>query len=759
MNEEFAINLKTILDESSIANVKKQLEDLKGSIQASVQNATAPATTATNNFDVIGVKEYTAQMRLLESQIESVEEGLKAMYERPDLWSEDAILKAEADLEKLWNKLIQLQTASLGKLPKNMKETEEETEETVSYFSYFEESVVKTKDEMQGLFKGALRLGMALIGVRGVYTSIRKAMGAYLAQNTKLQNKINACWYALGSLFAPVLEFIVDLFVKLVSLINAFVKALGFAGINMSKYGKAASKASKQLAGFDEINNLSKQSGASNPFGNFDLGDKFKDWIALIQGNIDLLKLMGIGAMFGIGVAFLFSGHPAIGLGMILASGYLAYKEVYQNWDYIVQKVGGTKNAILALLAGFTFGLGVVLLLSGNLIGLGLIASSLAVAETMLDWNYLPKEVAKTVAKVLKVVGAATAAIGIIALVVGFGTGNIGLALAGLLMMLGGAGMVVGSDNVFDSDALAGTVESQLEAVEDVVNKDFPKIDQAYERGMDGLESDTQVSMANINSTISSGMGSAGRTFGSGMDKMKTTNRSAWTEIWNTVKEKASVVVSSVKTSLSNSWSAIKEKTASISASIGTFVNSAGSKLKGIWSEFTSGTKRDWESAKATISSKMGTIKSDLATKLSNLKSTISNSGLGRALQNLFSGINPVIKPKVELPVVQGYTNGGSLYWNQTGSKVTMMAYAAGTNYVPNDQLALLHKGEAVIPAEYNGTQGAPYSGSETNDLLRELINVVDSKEFKAYISQNEIGRTAVKYINTQSRIQGGSVV
>lgn len=32
----------------------------------------------------------------------------------------------------------------------------------------------------------------------------------------------------------------------------------------------------------------------------------------------------------------------------------------------------------------------------------------------------------------------------------------------------------------------------------------------------------------------------------------------------------------------------------------------------------------------------------------------------------------------------------------------TMPSYAVGTNYVPNDQLAMIHKGEAIIPAKYN---------------------------------------------------------
>lgn len=86
-------------------------------------------------------------------------------------------------------------------------------------------------------------------------------------------------------------------------------------------------------------------------------------------------------------------------------------------------------------------------------------------------------------------------------------------------------------------------------------------------------------------------------------------------------------------------------------------------------------------------------------------------------------------------------------------STIKLPRLATGTNYVPKDMVAMLHKGEAVVPAKYNN------NNEETNNLLRQLISVVDSKEFKAYISKNEIGKTAVNYINQQSRIMGGALI
>ena len=49
-------------------------------------------------------------------------------------------------------------------------------------------------------------------------------------------------------------------------------------------------------------------------------------------------------------------------------------------------------------------------------------------------------------------------------------------------------------------------------------------------------------------------------------------------------------------------------------------------------------------------------------------------------------------------------------------------SYDVGVNYVPNDQLAMVHKGEMVVPAKYNpATSGIGTGNAETNALLYEL--------------------------------------
>lgn len=60
---------------------------------------------------------------------------------------------------------------------------------------------------------------------------------------------------------------------------------------------------------------------------------------------------------------------------------------------------------------------------------------------------------------------------------------------------------------------------------------------------------------------------------------------------------------------------------------------------------------------------------------------------------------------------------------NYQGSRWTGPEYAVGTNYVPNDQLAMVHKGEAIIPAKYNRPQN-----HNDNGQLAQTLNAMNAE-------------------------------
>lgn len=150
-------------------------------------------------------------------------------------------------------------------------------------------------------FKSALdnakKLAYSLLTVRGVWFAIRKAMTTYLSQNEELQTRLNAVYYGVGSLFAPILEMLVTQLEYMLALIDRIVKKLGMAGIDMTKFGKATQKAKAQLLGFDEINNLYSKQG-SDSYKIKELQDlelsfhKIAGTLGLIVGTILALRML-----------------------------------------------------------------------------------------------------------------------------------------------------------------------------------------------------------------------------------------------------------------------------------------------------------------------------------------------------------------------------------------------------------------------------------------------------------------------------------
>lgn len=112
---------------------------------------------------------------------------------------------------------------------------------------------------------------LALLGTRGAFTAIRKAVSEYMAYDTALAQTLQQDWAILGSLIAPILERIINLFSILVSYIATFIKMLtgvdlvakankkSLGGVGSSAGGtakkvKELNKELGQLQKFDDLN-------------------------------------------------------------------------------------------------------------------------------------------------------------------------------------------------------------------------------------------------------------------------------------------------------------------------------------------------------------------------------------------------------------------------------------------------------------------------------------------------------------------------
>ena len=139
-------------------------------------------------------------------------------------------------------------------------------------------------------FVNILKQAGALLGLRSIYNVLRNSASSWLSsQNTgaqQLSANIEYMKYSMGSVFAPVIEYIVNLVYQLMKAIQSVVYA--FSGVNifakataksMGKTAGNAKQTSKSLAGIhNEINNISEKDNEGGGNGS-------------VTPNIDLSKM------------------------------------------------------------------------------------------------------------------------------------------------------------------------------------------------------------------------------------------------------------------------------------------------------------------------------------------------------------------------------------------------------------------------------------------------------------------------------------
>ena len=227
---------------------------------------------------------------------------------------------------------------------------------------------------------------------------IRQGMNYYLSQNDSLKAKLNGCYYALGSLFAPVLEYVIKLFGYLLSIANAFLKGLGFAGIKMGGVAKsagAAVKQMKQLAGFDELNNLSSDSGGGGGGG----GVGFSDPLAGIDQNAKWLLWIQEHAkeilnIFVAIAAVIMSFFPD-SLITKIAGVFMTFKGISDIVEAIkkINEEGWSLETASLLLRGIGETIAGLSLLFGNWIGVVIGLIILVVSYVVEHWEEIKKNI------------------------------------------------------------------------------------------------------------------------------------------------------------------------------------------------------------------------------------------------------------------------------------------------------------------------------------------------------------------------------
>lgn len=277
--------------EENISQLKMQLNSLKSTYKADLEYF--------NMHNFVGSSGKVFDMRGLTDEqkrnMEIPEGGLPKI-------TKESLEERKALIDELQAKVDRLQKSETTPKTqdgiKNVKQLGDETDKTAKKFDKLKNKSKQTsglfsrignifgglgnkfkdatKDLSKGLdknFKSLKKLGLGLIGVRTVMSLLTKSVNAYLSFDSELQDSLTNSWNMLGSLLAPAIELVANLFATATNYIYRFVQAL--TGIDLvaranakslqtqAKATQKAANAQRGLLGMDEITNLPTEPGGT----------------------------------------------------------------------------------------------------------------------------------------------------------------------------------------------------------------------------------------------------------------------------------------------------------------------------------------------------------------------------------------------------------------------------------------------------------------------------------------------------------------
>lgn len=273
-------------------------------------------------------------------------------------------------------------TKGAGKLVKTVsKSLVNGIKKAVSSFKNMGKSVESVR-------KKTLKIGLALIGMRGALGMLRKAVSSALSDNEQLQNQLNAIKGMMGQALAPAIQVLLNGLSQLITfadkLYQVFTKTSLIAKYNAKqteKTAKSTKKASKsakeynrQMAAFDVANTLSDNgssdsaSDEAEEIANLFKPAKMKKWMQ------DIIKAFKKGNWKDVGATIAKSINNAL---------------AKINWKGIQNKVKKFTTALAEAMNGF------VEFLDWNLLGnsfaeaLNTITTAITNFVDTVDWNML----------------------------------------------------------------------------------------------------------------------------------------------------------------------------------------------------------------------------------------------------------------------------------------------------------------------------------------------------------------------------------
>lgn len=447
----------------------------------------AETTAATGGGDPFSamyetqIAELTHQQREQEAGIEKVGEKLKSVTSEIKT-QESALNKAQASAAEYQARLAGVTLSpEMQKLEENLEKAAEDAGDLKAASASMQRNLEKTAkaagkvktqtSEMSDAAKKAStymdkfsRRFKTVVRQALVFSLIAKALGAFkgyvwesIQTNTEAMAAVAKLKGALLTLAQPLLNVLIPAFTvlanvltRVINVISQFASLIAGTTVDASAkaakslyeqkkaiggVGSAAKKTSKQLASFDELTSISKNTANTSTGVTPDFTSGINDQVSAIAGLFVGAALLGLGAILT------FSGASIpLGLALMVMGGLAMWSAVSQNWDEISNALKEHLGKIVGYVSAALVAVGLILLLSGANIplGLGLLAAGAVGLASVIaaNWDSVKTPLINTLKELLLVAAGASLAIGLVLLLTG---ANIPLGLA--LLIAGAAGL------------------------------------------------------------------------------------------------------------------------------------------------------------------------------------------------------------------------------------------------------------------------------------------------------------------------------
>lgn len=330
--------LKEITAKVNVGQIKEQMKKAKKEIKDAFDpNDISGMTIDGKAFKIKNISGYSKEIQKLKGKILSTS---KANVETMIPKKQSNTIQQPINTEKLsvGTNMLRKYYAILDMVKLKMSQLKQEINQTAttqnklgSFFSVFKQKTEQVKNNMSNMknsFKGlskvtqniynyikgmgvglksglgnVLKYATALFSLRSIYSALSGSANAWLssqnAQAKQLSANVEYMKYAMGSMFAPVLEYVTNLVYSLMKAVQSLVYA--FSGINifakatassMKNASGSAKQTSKSLSSIhSEINNVSdnKSGGSGSGIPNIDLSNidsKTDIWIQSLKEKI-----------------------------------------------------------------------------------------------------------------------------------------------------------------------------------------------------------------------------------------------------------------------------------------------------------------------------------------------------------------------------------------------------------------------------------------------------------------------------------------